>query len=378
MADHWTGTWTTTPAPADGVSLDNATIRMFPRISVGGEQVRVRLSNAAGTGDLIVATTSLARRGAGARIRPDSDRSVTFNGAAAVKIPAGAFVVSDPVSMTVKPLEDLAVSIHIPGIIPASFGVTGRYARQFNYISPPGDFTTMEDMFAAKVTDDWYFLSGIDVLTPNDVGGIVALGDSITDGNISTHDAFCRWPDQLARRLTARGGRQFGVMNQGLGGNRVCHDMRGDSGVRRFDRDVLSQPGVTHAIVLLGVNDLRNRRGLPEENVTAADLTMGLNQMAQRARTRGIKIFGGTITPFENETFMLGAWSPAKEAIRLEVNEWIRTSNAFHAAIDFDKELRDPSHPSRMLPIYDNGDHLHPGDVGYNRMGDVIDLSLFD
>lgn len=378
MTDHWTGTWAATPAPADGVALDNPTIRMFPRISIGGDKIRVRLSNAAGTADLTIATTRIARRAAGASIQPATDTAVTFNGNTSVKIPAGAFVVSDPIAFHVKPLEDLAVSIHIPGIIPASFGVTGRYARQFNYLSPPGDFTSMENMFAAKVVDDWFFLSGIDVLTPDDVGGIVALGDSITDGNISTHDAFCRWPDQLARRLVARGGRQFGVMNQGLGGNRVCHDMRGDSGVRRFDRDVLSQPGVTHAIVLLGVNDLRNRRGLPEENVTATDLTMGLNQMAQRARTRGIKLFGGTITPFENETFMLGAWSPAKEKIRLETNEWIRTSGAFHAVIDFDKELRDPSHPSRMLPIYDNGDHLHPGDVGYNRMGDVIDLSLFD
>jgi hypothetical protein len=236
----------------------------------------------------------------------------------------------------------------------------------------------METMFASRVVDDWYFLSGIDVLTSTDTGGVVALGDSITDGNISTHDAFCRWPDQLARRLIARGGKQFGVMNQGLGGNRICHDIRGDSGVRRFDRDVLSQPGVTHAIVVLGINDIRNRRGLKEEVVTAGDLIAGLNQMALRARARGIKIFGGTLTPFEHESFMLGAWTPEGEQKRLAVNDWIRTSGAFHAVIDFDAELRDPSHPQRMLPIYDNGDHLHPGDVGYNRMGDIIDLSLFD
>jgi len=378
MTNHWVGTWTATPAPADGVSLSSPTIRMFPRVSAGGETIRVRLSNAAGTGDLTIASTHVALRGAGAGIRPGTDRIVTFNGSASVKIPAGAFVISDPVALEVKPLADLAVSIYIPNDIPASFGVTGRYSRQFNYLSPPGDFTGMEIMHAARVVDDWYFLSGIDVLTSSDVGGIVALGDSITDGNISTHDAFCRWPDQLARRLVARGGRMFGVMNQGLGGNRICHDIRGDSGVRRFDRDVLSQPGVTHAIVLLGVNDLRNRRGLKEEVVSAADLIHGLNQMAQRARTRGIKIFCGTITPYENETFMLGAWNPDGEAKRLAVNEWIRTACAFHAVIDFDKGLRDPDHPSRMLPIYDNGDHLHPGDVGYNRMGDLIDLSLFD
>jgi lysophospholipase L1-like esterase len=378
MASHWVGTWSATPAPADGVALSSPTIRMFPRISIGGDTIRVRLSNAAGTGDLIIASTHVAKRGAGAGINPSTDRIVTFNGSGSVKIPTGAFVISDPVSLTVKPLEDLAVSIHVPGEIPASFGVTGRYARQFNYLSPPGDFTSMEIMHASRVIDDWFFLSGIDVLASRDVGGIVALGDSITDGNISTHDAFCRWPDQLARRIIARGGKMFGVMNQGLGGNRICHDIRGDSGVRRFDRDVLSQPGVTHAIVVLGVNDIRNRRGLKEEAVTADDLINGLNQMATRARARGIKMFGGTITPFENETFMLGAWTPEGEAKRIAVNEWMRGSGAFHAVIDFDKFLRDPDHPARMLPIYDNGDHLHPGDIGYNRMGDVIDLSLFD
>jgi lysophospholipase L1-like esterase len=236
----------------------------------------------------------------------------------------------------------------------------------------------MEIMHASRVVDDWFFLSGIDVLAGRNVGGIVALGDSITDGNISTHDAFRRWPDRLARRIVARGGKMFGVMNQGLGGNRICHDIRGDSGVRRFDRDVLSQPGVTHAIVVLGVNDIRNRRGLKEEAVTAEDMIGGLNQMAMRARARGIRIFGGTLTPFENETFMLGAWTPEGEAKRLAVNEWIRTSGAFHAVIDFDAGLRDPEHRARMLPIYDNGDHLHPGDIGYNRMGDLIDLALFD
>ena len=303
---------------------------------------------------------------------------MTFNGAGAVKIPAGAFVISDPVALEVAPLDDLAVSIHIPNDISASFGVTGRYSRQFNYLSPPGDFTGHAVMHTSRVVDDWFFLCGIDVLAGTDVGAIVALGDSITDGNISTYDAFARWPDQLARRLVARRGKMFGVINQGLGGNRILHDMRGDSGVKRFDRDVLAQPGVTHAIVVLGINDIRNRRGLAEEVVTATEMINGLHQMAMRARNRGIKIFGGTLSPFENETFMLGAYTAEGEAKRVAVNEWIRTAGAFHAVIDFDQGLRDPDHHARMLPVYDNGDHLHPGDVGYNRMGDLIDLSLFD
>ena len=378
MTSHWVGTWAATPAPADGVALSSPTIRMFPRISIGGDTIRVRLSNAAGQGDLVIASTHVALRAPGPGMRPETDRIITFNGSATVKIPAGAFAISDPVSLTVAPLDDLAVSIHIPNDVPAAFGVTGRYSRQLNYLSPPGDFTGHEVMHASRMIDDWFFLSGIDVLTSRDIGGIVAFGDSITDGNISTYDAFCRWPDQLARRLVARGGKMFGVMNHGLGGNRIAHDIRGDSGVRRFDRDVLAQPGVTHAIVVLGINDIRNRRGLAEEVVTAEDLIAGLNQMAMRARDRGIKLFGGTLTPFENETFMLGAFTPAGEAKRIAVNEWIRSSGAFHAVIDFDAGLRDPDHPARMLPVYDNGDHLHPSDAGYNRMGDLIDLSLFD
>src|SRR5665213_1089889 len=143
---HWVGTWTATPAPADGVALSSPTIRMFPRISIGGDMIRVRLSNAAGTGDLVIGAAHVAKRGAGAGIKPDTDRVVTFNGSGSVKIPTGSFVISDPVSLTVAPLDDLAVSIYLPAEIPASFGVSGRFARQFNYLSPPCDFTGMEIM----------------------------------------------------------------------------------------------------------------------------------------------------------------------------------------------------------------------------------------
>ena len=168
------------------------------------------------------------------------------------------------------------------------------------------------------------------------------------------------------------------VMNQGLGGNRILHDIRGDSGLRRFDRDVLAQPGVTHTIIMLGTNDLRNRWRKPEEEVTAAQMIAGLKQLAVRGRTRGIKVIAATLTPFENETFLPGAWNPKREAIRQEVNDWMRKTDAFDAIVDFDRALRDPEHPTRMLPIYDCDDHLHPSDLGYRAMGDAIDLSLFD
>jgi len=376
---HWVGTWTTAPAPAEGAAFANQTLRMNARVSVGGSHVRVRLSNAYGNRPLRIGAAHIGLREVGATVVSGSARQLTFGGEASAAISAGALLLSDPVELSLAPLADVVISIYLPGDVPASFGITGRYARQTNYVSPPGDFSGEAVMPVGRLTDDWCFVNGIDVMATAETGGIVALGDSLTDANISTHDAFCRWPDQLARRLLARaGGRPMGVMNQGLGGNRILHDIRGDSGLRRFDRDVLAQPGVTHVIVMLGTNDLRNRWAKPEEEVTAEQMIAGLKQMALRAHARGIRIFGGTLTPFENETFLVGAWTPAREAVRLAVNAWIRDGGAFDAVVDFDAGLRDPEYPARMLPIYDCGDHLHPSDLGYNRMGDIIDLSLFD
>ena len=376
---HWVGTWATAPAPAEGAAFSNQTLRMNARISIGGDTLRVRLSNAYGNRPLLIGAAQVDLHAEGAGIVPGAGRTLTFGGEPSATIAAGALLISDPVNMQVAPLTDVAISVYLPGDLPVSFGITGRYARQTNYVSPPGDFTCADVMPVARLTSDWYFVNGIDVIAPAATGGIVALGDSLTDANISTHDTFCRWPDQLARRLCGRtGGRAMGVMNQGLGGNRILHDIRGDSGLRRFDRDVLAQPGITHVIVMLGTNDLRNRWAKPEEEVTADRMIAGLKQMALRAHTRGIKIFGATLTPFENETFLVGAWTPARERVRQAVNTWIRDAGAFDAVIDFDQGLRDPEHPTSMLSIYDCGDHLHPSDLGYNRMGDVIDLSLFD
>src|SRR5215471_17580539 len=376
---HWVGTWAAAPAPAEGiVGFNNHTLRMSPRISLGGDRLRVRISNAYGNRPLTVGAAQIALRDKGPAIIADSGRKLSFGGGDSAVIAAGAVLFSDPVELSVPPLADLAVSFHLPGEVLANFAITGRYARQTNYISPPGNFVADRAMPVGNLSDQWFFLCGVDVLASSEAAGVVALGDSLTDGNISTIDAYCRWPDQLARRLVARGGRPIGVVNNGLGGNRILHDIRGDSGLRRFDRDVLAQPGVTHAIVMLGTNDLRNRWAKPEEEVTAEHMIAGLAQMAVRANTRGIKIFGATLTPYENETFLPGAWTPERERSRLAFNEWIREGGAFDAVVDFDRALRDPENPARMLPIYDCDDHLHPSDVGYSKMGDAIDLSLFD
>ena len=386
--EHWVGTWTAAPAPAEGVTgFNNHTLRMMPRISLGAERLRVRISNAYGARNLVIGAAHIALRDPsvprGPAIVSGSDRKLTFGGSEGAVIAAGAVAFSDPVALTTPPLADLAVSIHLPGEVAAGLQITGRYARQTNYVSPPGNFAAETVMPVGNLTDQWFFLCGVDVIAPEGAGGVVALGDSLTDGNISTIDAFCRWPDQLARRLIERangprGGRPIGVMNNGLGGNRILHDIRGDSGLRRFDRDVLAQPGVTHVIVMLGTNDLRNRWAKPEEEVGAEQMIAGLNQMAVRAHSRGVKIIGATLTPFGNETFMANAWNPTREKHRVAVNAWIRESGMFDGVADFDAALRDPEIPTQMRAEDDCGDGLHPSDRGYCRMGDAIELSLLE
>jgi len=376
---HWVGTWTAAPAPGEGAAFSNHTLRMIPRLSLGGRVLRVRISNAYGVRPLAIGAAYVGVRSAGPGVVPGSSRRLTFGREASAAIAAGAHIVSDPVELELAPLADVAVSVHLPGDLPASFGITGRYARQTNYVSPPGNFAADEIMPVGRLTDDWYFVCGVDVLAPPQTGAAIALGDSLTDANISTHDGHHSWPSQLARRLVARAsGRPMAVMNQGLGGNRILHDIRGDSGLRRFDRDVLAQPGVTHVVIMLGTNDLRNRPGKAEEEVTAPQMIAGLRQFAVRGQSRGIKVIGCTLTPFENETFLPGAWNPRREAVRQAVNDWLRKAEGFDAVVDFDRALRDPAHPTQMLAIYDCGDHLHPSDLGYRAMGDAIDLALFE
>ncbi len=247
---HWVGTWTASPAPSEaGYGLNNQTIRMNPRVSLGGDTIRVRVSNAYGTRPLVLGGGTVGLRGKGPGVVPGSLRELSFNGAAVATIAAGAVLVSDPVSLEVPALADLAVSIHFPGEITPAFAITGRYARQTNYISPPGNVAGETVMPVGKITDEW-ISSSAGSMSPRrarDRRGGLRSATSLTDANISTHDAFCRWPDQLARRFAERrGGRPMAVMNQGLGGNRILHDLRGDGGLKRFDRDVLAQPGVTH------------------------------------------------------------------------------------------------------------------------------------
>ena len=375
---HWTGTWTTASALIDGATVENRTLRMLVRTSIAGESLRVRLSNAHGSEPVMIASTTIAvRKGETAQIQTESLRNLTFGGEDSITIAPGALVISDPIAFQVAALSDLAVTMYAPGIVREISG--HKSARQISYISPPGDYSASADMPVAEETESWYFATCIEVVTAPSTRGIVAMGDSLTDANVSTPNSNSRWPDQLARRLVAARGPTFaGVMNQGIGGNRICYDGQADNGQKRFDRDVLAQPGVTHLLLLLGTNDLRNRRGALQQEAQASSMIAGLKQIGMRAKAAGLKAYVGTLMPYENEIFVPGCWTPAREIVRQEVNAWIRRGEIFDAVVDFDAALRDPEQPTKLLPQWDCGDHLHPSDAGYIHMGDAIDLSLFD
>jgi lysophospholipase L1-like esterase len=381
--ETWVGAWATGLVTVDKSAFRNQTLRLIVRSTLGGKRLRIRLSNLYGNQKLTIGAAHIGLRdGASERIVAGSDRTLTFGGAAAAAavIGPGALLVSDAVDLDVAALSDLAVSLYIPGEVPENFPITGHgNCHQTNYLSVEGDHTGAVALLVKEKTENWYFLSAVEMLGLAGSGGIVCFGDSLTEGNLSRLDSNSRWPDQLARRLVARGGRAFGVMNQGIGGNRILHDLRGDSGLRRFDRDALAQPGVSHVVVYIGTNDLRNQRGDAAEIVTAEQMIAGLKQLALRAKAGGLTVYGATMIPYENETYFPGAWTPQGEEKRQAINAWMRRDGSafFDALIDFDKITLDPAHPTSMRAEYDCGDHLHPSDNGYRHMGDAIDLDLF-
>jgi lysophospholipase L1-like esterase len=419
----WVGTWATSPQATNAITFNNQTLRMIVHTSIGGKKVRVRFSNAYGTVPLDIGAAHIALRApctliypgylyqpgppavqppppggtcstvTGSAIVPASDRVLTFGGSTSTKVFPGAVMVSDPVDLNVPALSDLAVSFYLPNNFDTTSGnLITRHgtAKQTSYISAlgAGNLTAATEMPAnTTLTVSWYFLNTVEVLASEQTGAIVTLGDSITDANVSTQDMNFRWPYELARRLNAqKGNHQMGVLDHGTGGDKVTWDSTSpilganDSGQHRFDRDVIAAPGVTHVIVLLGVNDLRNT-GPPPDNpvtvVTADDVINGYKQMILRAHSAGIKIYGGTLVPWWESFFTNDNWTLEKWQKHQAINNWIRTSGAFDAVIDFEKCLADPSDPKNMLPIYDSGDHLHPSDLGYVHMGDCTDLSLF-
>ena len=361
LETHWVATWTASPQrPGNPPRFNGQTLRQILHTSVGGRAVRVLLSNAFGSQPLVIGAAHVAIRNSGSSIDGESDRVLTFSGAPSVTIPAGAPALSDAVELDVPAFADLAVSIYLLNDTAAT--TMHGVALQTSYVSPPGDYTDVVTMPVMSTTQSWFFLAGVEVEVSKRVGVIVALGDSITDGNGSTPNTNNRWPNHLAERLLARHRLKMAVVDAGISGNRVLSDGSGVNALARFDRDVLVQPGVTHVIVLEGIND--------SGSVFVADqIIAGLAQLIERAHERGLKIFGGTLTPAGS--------TGTREENRQAVNDWIRNEAGFDAVIDFDEAVRDPDNQAFFLPIYDSGDHLHPSNAGYQAMADAIDLSLF-
>lgn len=380
----WTPTWGAamtapygTETLPDG-ALSNATLRQIIHLSAGGSHIALRITNAFGTTPLEFKDIHVALRsvdGAVGAIDAASDHAVLFGGERAVTVPAGAEYVSDPVTMPVKALSDLVVTMETAatpatptvhaGARATSFLVSGTHAADAG-LSAPQTFVR------------WYFLDGVLVSGPGAATrSVVALGDSITDGHGATTDGNDRWTDVLAARLNGASN-GMGVVNEGIGGNRVLLDGIGPSAAARFDRDVLANPAVTNLLVLEGINDLGlldRTEAHPQavHDALVLSLETAFHAMVNEAHQHGIHVLGATLTPFVG--FGYYHPGPASEADRVKLNDWIRHSGAFDAVVDFDSVLRDPAHPAQLLPAYDSGDHLHPNPKGYARMGQAVPLA---
>ncbi len=390
---HWVSAWTTSLMPATPLpgfppeaAISDKTIRMVVRPSIGGQLLRVRLSNELGTSALTIAAAHIALTDEGSKTQPATDHVLTFGGSPKITIPPGAPVFSDPVRIAVKPFSELSISLYLPGNTPASSSHVA--ALHDTYFSGPGDLTASVDLPNPEIKSSWYFLSGIDLWASNSTTTTVAFGDSITQGSDRKTGTYIDYPDQLAKRLAEQSGPTIAVVNQGIGGNRILHDVTGPSALARFDRDVLSLPGTTNMIVLLGINDIGfprvrmaelkipnlNLKESPfaSQRVSADEMIVGLQQIVTRARAHGIRVFGATLTPFEGTN----SYDADGESVRQAVNRWVRTTDVFDAIIDFDSIIRDPEHPTRMRAAYDSGDHIHPNAAGYKAMADAVPLHL--
>jgi lysophospholipase L1-like esterase len=382
---HWVGSWAASqqvPETAnllDSELMRDATLRQVVHLSVGGTQLRVRVSNAFGTQPLHLTAVHVARSvsAASAEIDTTSDTAVMFDGAPDVMIPAGAEYVSDAVTFSVAPLSSLAISIHYDE---PPVGETGHPGSRATSYVAHGDLVSEENLPDAKKVEHWYQISGVDVVGAAKTGVVVALGDSITDGHGATTNGNDRWTDVLAARMQSdRSTRGMGVLNEGIGGNRLLLDGLGPNALARFDRDVIAQTAVKCAIVLEGINDLgtltRDHDASAEAHAALVKRMVGAYaQMIVRAHAHGIRVIGTTILPDGGSKYYHPG--PESEADRQAVNAWIREPGHFDGVLDFDKLMRDPANPGNLLPAYDSGDGLHPSPVGYKAMGDAIPLSL--
>jgi lysophospholipase L1-like esterase len=362
------------PIPPVPALLADQTVRMVVRTSIGGAQLRLQFSNALGLPPVELGAVHVALHAGGGRIAQDSDRTVTFGGRGAATLHPGALVVSDPVALPVPALTELAVSIYLPEAADTrakhELGLNTTYIMSGNAVAQGAPPVT-------ETNRTYFWLNGIEVLAAPGTGTILAFGDSITDGFSTTANTHRAWPALLAARLQLNPATaHLGVVNLGISGNRVLRNGAGASALARFDRDVLARAGVEWLVLMEGINDI-NFTALPgvppHEQTTAAEIIEGLSQLVDRAHAHGIKVMGATLTP------MGGLWlhNPATEALRQEVNAWIRSSGKYDALVDFDAVTRDPAQPQRLRPEHDSGDFIHPNDAGNAAMAEAIDITAF-
>ena len=408
-ADHWVATWATAvvarpsvvtpvaaptgppaqgvpaaggvgvqpaPPPLPPVTPNNQTLRQIVRSTIAGSRARVVFANTFGTAPISIGAASVALRDKDSAIISSSVRKLTVNGSGGFKIPAGAIIVSDTVQLSVPARVDLAIDVYVAEDLGTGGSPITMHngANQTSYVSASGDHTGEATVQSSTITRSWFLISRVEVAALPEAGALTTFGDSITDGTRSTVDTNNRWPDHLARRLAAQGNAEFAVLNVGIAGNRLLSEGNPAAGINalaRFERDVLAQPGVTHVIVMEGINDIGVAGRSPSPG--ADDLIAAHRQMIERAHARGLRIYGATLTPFEGAAY----FTQEGEAKRQAVNRWIRTSGMYDGVIDFDMVTRDPAAPTKLLPMFDSGDHLHPGDAGYTAMGEAVDLSLF-
>jgi len=349
------------PVPLGARGFHDQTVRMMVRASIGGRRLRIKLENAFGSAPVEIGAAHIALRGKDSAIVEGSDHTLAFDGQPGCTLGPGVVLFSDPV--------DLAVSLYFPGDTGAP---TNHGTALHNTYVKDGNVTAAADMADAGVTQSYYWLAAIDVEAPASAGAIVAFGDSITDGARSSNETNHSWPALLAARLAAKK-ETVGVANEGIGGNRVLRDGTGASALARLDRDVLSQSGVKWLMVLEGINDIGHAYTTTGETVTAADLIAAHRQIIEQAHAHGIQVIGCTLTPYEGA----GYSREPGEAVREALNQWIRTSGAYDAVVDFEAATRDPENPKRIRADFDPGDHLHPNDAGYQAMADAIDLGIF-
>jgi lysophospholipase L1-like esterase len=383
-ADRWVATWGAAPAgpppAASTMSLTNQTLRLVVHASVGGSRARIRVSNEMGSTALNIGAARIALRSSGAVTVAGTDRQLLFGGRAAATIPAGAALLSDAVNFNVPPFADLAVSLYLPGTVRVT--TLHNAALQTSYVSTAGDRSATASLPISRRIATWPFLSEVDVSGAysglSASSAVVAFGDSITDGQASTANGNRRWPDMLARRLQLELGvaGNIGVANRGISGNSLLTDyptamLGGQKGLVRFDRDVLATSGARWVINLIGINDIVYSSG--SNPIPVNNLINGHLQLVSRARARGLRAIGATLTPLEGQAY----FTAARENVRKRFNDWLRSSGAYDAVIDFDLVLRDPARPTRLRAAYDSGDHLHPNNAGYQAMAQAVPLGWF-